>query len=273
MHTVPAKKPASHVPGARALAIDLVAYMRGSAPRCSVIRDKEAVLVERLLDEACAAAGRELDADERRARDILHGSPELVAGAKLGPPEPCPTCRGVAGAVESCPVCRGRGRMVKPNVVGAAPSVALPGLIRELPQRIAEAERERDEARAERDKLHDRCRELEADRAQLRRENEEAWSACPHFPSGANVSTLPEAIAFFRGELAQADTAQAELVDERVGLRATLDEYKRSLGRVQCERDQAIADERTMYATLTGVQTRCTELRAELEALRAGAAS
>jgi hypothetical protein len=177
MQTVAGKKPAS--PNARELALELVAYMRGPAPRCAAIRDREAVLVELLLDEACAAAALLLDGRAALAEQAERG--ELAGGARITN-EPCPACKG-SGRLSRHDVTYPRVARLAPFIHAGSPCAcgnpscpsgaqhaagAELGPIDVHPSRELEAMRERDKARAERDAMHERCTELRAELEALR---------------------------------------------------------------------------------------------------------
>jgi len=259
MQTVAGKKPASHVT-AHELAVELITYARSSGALVAVLKQKEADLGQRLLDDACDAARRELREKEERG--------ELVAGARVTN-EPCPSCKGSgrlrshavtyprlvhdpkSGAV-TCGKCGRNDRnlhfdgatLLGCDACRIGPYVA--GEVKRSPSEL-EAMRERDQARTELDATHERLSHLED-------QTRAAWIAIGslHGPPGSKLGTLAGVIGWLKERVAE---GSSRLASSEAAFHA------------------AAKNEQTMCEQLTHVQTRCTELRAELEALRAGAAS
>jgi hypothetical protein len=157
MRTVAAKTEES-AKKARELAIDLVRYAHSSGGLVSVVREREAELGALLLDIAWTEARAALDA--KHAKDAEGVFPEGVerpfpgVGLSIGKGLGKGLLAGGAGVVtgEPCPACKGQGTIRRHHVVFPRA---------DDPPRMLEAIRERDEARAERDAMRDRCADLE----------------------------------------------------------------------------------------------------------------
>jgi len=189
MQKLPGKSPEGPQ-NARELALELVAYMMTGDPSVPIVREKQ----EALLDAACSEARKALAqandlslhrfASEIGVKVVFGGMDEQ--GRALGEPLPgvgmsIGKSFLVAGARvtnEPCPSCKGSGKLSRHEVTFRRSDTPPP-----QPQRVAEALRQRDEARAERDAMTPRMDELEAQRdaahdlvRELQRERDRAIS-------------------------------------------------------------------------------------------------